>query len=235
MAFSVFEDSPTRPTGSAFTFRSQTSLSINSAATTPNVDKENVNPLTCINSATRASKKSKRKYAREEGAGPLSMKKKVKTAIIGTGSSPVKNAGRKRRALGGVSNTLAPRPLAREETLVLDDLVDAANRRAVELTVSPLADASEAYLSMPSQSASTSLSSRDISPTNSAYMEVSTTLIFLFNLSYSTYIISRMIASISQISQTSQATSLVHKVPKPTHSPTQNFHLSCNRTRWKIR
>jgi len=102
------------------------------------------------------------------------MKKKVKVAIIGTGSSPVKKCEKKRRVLGGVvANTLAPRALAREDTLILDGLVNAANQRAIELTVSPLADASEAYLSMPRSSTRTTESMRDISPSESAYMDES--------------------------------------------------------------
>jgi hypothetical protein len=150
--FSVFQDSPTRQTSSSFTFRSQTTLRLNEVAATPNHDKENVDPITCLGPTTinLKGKKGKRKYIREEGAGPLATKKKLKVSFAMDAISPVKKSDKKRRIQGGGNRLSAPRPLVRHDsTIIFDGLTDIANRRAVELTVSPLADASEAYLSVP--------------------------------------------------------------------------------------
>jgi len=79
------------------------------------------------------------------------MKKKAKVVFAGDVTSPLKKGdSKKRRVLGGANNSVpGPLSLTRTDTLILDELTETANRRAIELTVSPLADASEAYLSLP--------------------------------------------------------------------------------------
>lgn len=109
------------------------------------------------------------------------MKKKVKVAFAnGEDAKGLKNGngkGKKRRVLGGLTNSctsssssFSNAPLSREDTLILDELAESANRKAIELTVSPLADASEAYLSLPASpmQRQVSLSSSSIS----GYIEV---------------------------------------------------------------
>jgi hypothetical protein len=94
---------------------------------------------------SRTGKKQKRKHSREGVVGSLVVKKKAKVAIIGERARSIKGDEKKRRVLGG----LVPRPLTRTDTFILDEIVDVVDRRVIELTVSPLADASEAYLSTP--------------------------------------------------------------------------------------
>jgi hypothetical protein len=88
----------------------------------------------------------------------LAVKRKVK-ASVSFATAPVvaaaaKKGDKRRKALGGRTNdptipttrpVRTPAPLAHTDTLIIDSFE--ADRKAIELTVSPLADASAAYLS----------------------------------------------------------------------------------------
>jgi hypothetical protein len=153
-SFTVFVDeSPSRARipSIPFTFTTLT------PPLSPSIDKENVNPRGG-RVASGPTKAKKRRYVREEGAGPLAAKRKAKAlasaaattaAASGSSSTARKSEKKPRRALLGKSNSSsgssssASTPLSTTPTLIEEALMD---RRVFELTVSPLADASEAYI-----------------------------------------------------------------------------------------
>jgi hypothetical protein len=148
-SFTIFQDSPAFPASSLVASRRYPSLSSNNGSHASNYDKENVDPMACLRTAmitSRTGKKQKRIFVREDNFSSLTVNRKAKVTITGDRTKSMKNSEKKRRILGGV----APAPLSRtDSTILLNELLDVADRRVIELTVSPLADASEAYLSMP--------------------------------------------------------------------------------------
>jgi hypothetical protein len=104
------------------------------------------------------------------------LERRVKLALVGDGACAgddsvlKKNVDKRRRVLGGVRNR--PPSLTRTETILLDDYAEFTDRRAVELTVSPLADASEAYLSVPASESSVRVTELGQESRNDAFVGI---------------------------------------------------------------